>query len=298
MDTAPVQAKPSRRWFRVLRWSLVALAILIVASGTLFLGGWAYYRTQYPYGWSHCCLKGLWLDLYNYAQRHNGHFPTGAGCPEASLSLLYRENPVECGANILRGKTVPEEVVKDILERDGLLAPDSCGWHYVEGLTLADAPEIAIVWDKVGLDHNGRNLKGGHSVCYLSGLEEVVPASDWAGFLETQAQLMAKRVEAAKQGRPMLTAKIRLPSGEVVDHFDGPYSFVENVVEKTGSSSGFSGGGTLDASGLKWWHMREGETTLSLTLNGRQSKPARISVSGGVATPNSIVFEMQAEKGK
>jgi len=56
-----------------------------------------------------------------------------------------------CGRLLVTGKTVPIEVAQAALARYGKLGPDSCGWHYVEGLTEADDPEIAILWDKVGL---------------------------------------------------------------------------------------------------------------------------------------------------
>jgi len=153
---------------------------------------------SYPYGWSHCCLKGLGLALLQYAEKHDGHFPAGAGSPEASLSLLYRED-YGVGAELLRGKTVPVEKVRSILERGELLGPDTCGWHYVEGLTMSDDPELALVWDKVGLGHNGQDLHGGHSVWFLHGPEEVIPASEWPGFLKRQEELMAARTHNTEQ---------------------------------------------------------------------------------------------------
>jgi hypothetical protein len=183
----------------LVRLSIAAVALVVV----LGLGARWYYRSAYPYGWSHCCLKGLGLALHNYAQKYNGHFPAGAGCPEASLSLLYREGYLD--AETLRGKTVPVEEVRSILERGGLLGPDSCGWHYVEGLTTSDDNRLALVWDKVGLDHNGRDLKGGHSVWYMGGPEEVVPAADCPQFLALQQQLLAERAKR------MVTAKQKVP---------------------------------------------------------------------------------------
>ena len=53
--------------------------------------------------------------LYNYAQANNGRFPTGESSPEASLSLLHRFDP-GADAELLRGKTVPVDVVQEILE--------------------------------------------------------------------------------------------------------------------------------------------------------------------------------------
>jgi hypothetical protein len=175
-----------------------------IVGGAVFIGVilalalWVYTQLpSYPYGWSHCCLAGLGLALQQYAQEHDGHFPAGAGSPEASLSLLARGH-YGIDAEVLRGKTVPVEKVRSILERGELLGPDSCGWHYVEGLTTSDDPGLALVWDKVGLGHNGQDIGGGHSVWFLDCHEEIVTAKEWPGFLKRQEELMAARTQNAK----------------------------------------------------------------------------------------------------
>src|SRR4051812_12789098 len=107
-------------------WAVASCALLVLLTA----GWYAYTRYQYPYGWSHCCDKGLWGALLTYADRHGGWFPRGEATPEASLSLLYRDDPYI--AEVLRGKIVPREVVRGRLERGELLTPETCGWHYVE----------------------------------------------------------------------------------------------------------------------------------------------------------------------
>jgi hypothetical protein len=181
---------------RVLKRVLIGSAILagIVLALTVLVRNQA---PRYPYGPSHCCLKCLGLGLSQYAEKYGGHYPAGAGSPEASLSLLYREKYAD--AETLRGKTVPIETVERILERGELLGPDSCGWHYVEGLTTSDNHDLAIVWDKVGLGHSGEDIGGGHSVWLLRYHEEVVPASEWPAFLKQQEELMAARRQGVKK---------------------------------------------------------------------------------------------------
>lgn len=177
--------------------TMIAVAVLV--GGSLALALYVYSQLlSYPYGRSHCCLKALGLSLLQYAEKHNGHFPAGAGSPEASLSLLFREG-YDVDAEVLRGKTVPVEKVRSILERGELLGPNTCGWHYVEGLTMSDDPGLALVWDKVGLGHNGEDRGGGHSVWFLHGPEEVIPASKWPDFLKRQEELMAARTQNIEQ---------------------------------------------------------------------------------------------------
>jgi len=258
--------------------------------GVLAGAAFAWYRYTFPYGRSHCCLKQLGLALRNYADLHDGHFPLGGGCPEASLSLLYQGDDGIGGA-VLCGKTKSAEEAQAILERGGLLGPDSCDWHYVEGLTLCDNPQLALVWDKVGLGHNGQRLpNGGHTVWRLLGGEEVISGSDWREFLEEQERLMAARTAAAKKGLPALTAKIRLPSGEVVDRYGARFS-----LRTTCTTGGWarSAGPALERSELRWARLDDGDYTIALSLNGWKSRPVSVRVFKGKADPDAVILEME-----
>jgi len=212
------------------------------------------------------------------------------------LSLLYRG---EFGMDgwILCGKTKSPEVAQEILERGELLGPDTCDWHYVEGLTLYDDYRLALVWDKVGLGHNGQRLPhGGHSVCRRDGSEEVVPESEWQQFLDEQGRLMATRTDKAKKGRPVLTAKVRLPSGEIVDQYFTSYTLHESYTSASGNGgSGDRSGPRLDASDLRWRRLNDASYTFVLSLGYWKSKPVEVRVSQGIAVPDAIIFEMQKD---
>jgi hypothetical protein len=170
------------------------LAVILLIVAALACAAYGYYRYSYPYGMSHCCDKALYFELSRYAAEHDGWFPRGEASPEASLSLLYRQDPAN--AYNLRGKTVPESVVSDRLSRGELLTPETCGWHYVEGLRADDDPRLALFWDKAGLDHvGGRLLGGGHTVILVDGEAKGVPESDWPAFIEEQRRLLAERTE-------------------------------------------------------------------------------------------------------
>ncbi len=187
---------PSRGRFQFgLRRLFFAIGAVGVGLG-LVVGAARLYRAWlYPYGWSHCCDTGLYLGLVNYASSHGGAFPAGEPTPEASLSLLY---PALADANLLRGKTVPLAVAQAALDKNGRLDPASCGWHYVEGLTDRDAPELALFWDKVGLGHNGQRLSaGGHSVHFISATSDYIPEDQWPAFLDKQKELLARRQSKA-----------------------------------------------------------------------------------------------------
>jgi hypothetical protein len=177
-------------------------ATLVLATVLAALFG--AYRVKYPNGMSHCCSLQMAGALRAYADDHNGQFPAGKPTPETSLSLLYQGE--YANAYLLRGKTVPEKTVETILKGGGLLGPESCGWHYVEGLTVADDARIAILWDKVGLGHNGQRLKnGGHEVVFVDGDRQFVAGKDWDGFLKGQQDLLAARTTAPGRGKAILT---------------------------------------------------------------------------------------------
>lgn len=168
-----------------------AIALLVVV-----LGLYAYYRHTFPYGASHCCDLLLAQALRDYAANHNGAFPSGGETPEASLSLLC-SNADWVTPYLLRGRTVSEAVVREALKRDGRLGPDSCGWHYVEGLRVDDDPGLAIFWDKIGLGHNGERLSHpGHTALFVGGDRRFIPESDWKAFLSDQARLLQERTNA------------------------------------------------------------------------------------------------------
>ena len=112
------------RSLRLLRFILATIGIIIIVGAVSF---YVYWQNKYPYGWSHCCDKGLYFLLVRYADEHGGKFPSGETSPEASLSLLHRAYPEDVGANLLRGKTVPEITVQQILDRGDLLGPETCG---------------------------------------------------------------------------------------------------------------------------------------------------------------------------
>jgi hypothetical protein len=271
-------ASPRKSKQKKIFFSLVAFIALGVAAEQVW------YRYTYPYGWSHCCDIQLGFALEQYAQEHGGRFPSGSDCPEASLSLLY-SNYVD--ADLLRGKTVPLETVQHALAANGKLGPESCGWHYVEGFNLSDDPRIAIVWDKVGLGHNGQRLKnGGHSIIRADGMRDFVSGTEWPKFLHEQQELLAHRSQDAIHGLPALTARIRLPSGEVLTNCLGSYELVRD--------SGTQSGSNLD---LQWYHIypENGENTWTLTLPDQKlrSKPMTFMVKDGRASPGSITFEME-----
>jgi hypothetical protein len=159
---------------------------------------YAYILYEFPYGTSHCCDLGLYFSLREYAEVHGGNFPAGEATPEASLSLLYGAVS-NVSANLLRGKSVPEPVVQEILNQGERLTPETCGWHYVENLRLDDDSRLALFWDKAGLGHNGQRLSGGgHIVMFVDGQRRHILASEWQDFVTEQQVLLAKTTRRAE----------------------------------------------------------------------------------------------------
>ena len=162
----------------------IATVVVLALWGAAF----AYFRSIYPYGWTHVCDTQLSFALRNYAEAHDSAFPAGEATPEACLALLYQSG---INAHLLSGKSIDAEIAQEALTTTGTLGQESCGWHYVPALRLTDSPDLALFWDKTGLGHNGGKLKGGgHIVWCINGDRRHVPASEWQTFLAAQEELL------------------------------------------------------------------------------------------------------------
>jgi hypothetical protein len=176
--------KPLHRILKACFWAAAFGGVAVI--GFVWL-----YQRKYPYGREHCCDKQLGLALIQYAEANGGRFPTGGATPAASLSLLY---PEYLDASVLRGKTYPEAPAQQLLESGKPLTPETCGWHYVDGLTMPKNGSscIAIFWDKFGSDHNSGILpEGGHSVTFMDAHGEVIREADWPRFIAEQEKAWA-----------------------------------------------------------------------------------------------------------
>jgi hypothetical protein len=178
---------------KVLLGCLAALIVLI--SGWRI---WLWY--EYPYGRTHRCSRALLLSLIQYAGDHDDKLPTGGATPEASLCVLYKEGYVDADALAGRGMSAESlKVARKILESGGVLGPDTCDWHYVDGIGHDGDASIALFWGKSDLGHVGQRLHGGHEVAFNDGHVQVIPAGRWKEFLGEQEKLVAE-YRKQKQG--------------------------------------------------------------------------------------------------
>jgi len=120
-----------------------------------------------------------------YAKEHDEWLPHGETTPEASLGLLAKFDPPI--VFLLGGKHIPKEVAAQAFT-NGTFGPDTCGWHYVEGLRIDDDPDIAIAWDKVTrLGHNGERRQGlMHEVVFVGGFTRYIAEDMWPEFVKEQ----------------------------------------------------------------------------------------------------------------
>jgi hypothetical protein len=168
-------------------WFVVILALAVLGAA-----GFARWRYTFPYGRSHCCAKQISTALKMYANDHGGRYPSGESSPEASLSLLYPKYLPS--PEPLRGKTVPAAIVNQRLTNGQRLTPETCGWHYVEGLSEDSDPRLLLLWDKVGLGHNGQRLPdGGHEVVFVDHSVKQLSGAEWRAVFAEQEKLRASK---------------------------------------------------------------------------------------------------------
>lgn len=142
------------------------------------------------------------MALILYAENHAGWLPQGKQTPEASLSRLA-EDDLSSALWVLGGKNVPSEVAQAALT-NGVFGPDTCGWHYVEGLREDDDPGIMVAWDKtVGLDHNGMRKAGvEHEIVLLDGSTQFASRTRWQKLVADQKLKLAALIASRESNAP------------------------------------------------------------------------------------------------
>jgi hypothetical protein len=276
------------------RRGIVPVLVMVVVLAGILAGYW---RTVYPYGRSHCCILGMMFALQGYAEENGGRFPAGGESPEADLSLLYTSQLAD--ADTLRGMTVSRKKVQGILDRGGLLGPDSCGWHYVPGLTLADDPGLALLWCKTALNHNGSPSKdGGREVLFIGRGREWVSGDGWPAFLERQKDLMKRRSKREMDGEPLVTGLVELPDGSLIDHVDAFYTMTEESKGPDTSGTGSSSGQGFSSSRHVWYRapLLNGRVTRTLSFSNLVSDPVTVTFENGVQDITHVVFKMRRKQ--
>jgi hypothetical protein len=195
MDTSQVISAPSKKSSKLKKALLLVIAFLLVAG----IGG----KVWFPFGHSHACSKGLGFALSMYAEDHDGWLPHGEGTPEASLALFAKDD-IDSALWVLGGKNIPRPLVQASLTNAGAFGPDTCGWHYVEGLREDDDPEIMVAWDKVvGLGHNGeRRSSLMHEVLFLDGSSRFITKKKWPQFVAAEKEKLAKMIASRQPNTP------------------------------------------------------------------------------------------------
>jgi hypothetical protein len=187
--------RPGR--FKKLLLILVGILMLTIAGGKIWL------RYKFPYGYSHSCSAGLGIGLRMYADNHEGWLPHGQTTPEESLGLLAKDD-MTTAMWVLGGKNVPHKTLEAALAPGGVFSPESCGWHYIEGLREDDDPQIAVVWDKVtGLGHNGERRRGlAHEVVLLDCSHTYIFQAQWPQFIADEKERLAKVMASRETKAP------------------------------------------------------------------------------------------------
>ena len=281
---------------RIVRRIMMAVIVLAVLGG---IAAYVFQRIRYPYGRSHNCLVHLKLAFLMYAMDHEGRFPAGQATPEASLSLLHKEGHIS--PSLLSGMTIPREKVEAILTGGELLGPESCGWHYVEGLTESTDPEIAILWCKEPLGHYGQRTKDkSREVLFVSGQYKSIPGDKWDEFLKEQERRLAQRSVREKAGFPMVNATVLSPDGVTINEHNGEYRHLE-IFKEAGRTWTNSGSGRPFHGSALVIHrapIQNGSLTRVISFSDFISEPVTVTFSDGVASHTNAIFRMRKKAEK
>jgi len=271
----------------------VMLAVIVAAVGI----GWLYHKHTYPYGESRHGINQMMMGLELYARDNGARYPAGGATPEASLSLLLRYDFVD--ADALRGMIVPEKTIRRRLDSGQPLDAASCGWQYIEGLTEADDPEMAVLYCKQALGFNGERKKdGGRPVVFVGGSCRWISGGEWPAFLARQKELWSKRTEREKAGRPVVDVAIELPDGTRIKSENGPYTLRGQEKDINGyTDERMESGVGLDVHDLSWFHVPvridfTGSVTRTLSFSNMVSAPVTVNFILGDPDRTNVIFKM------
>lgn len=191
----------TRKAKRLFIWGICSVSLV------LLLG--LYYVRTHPLVfnesfWGHAhCIKQAGFSLRMYANDHGGRFPSHTnGYGDALLLVEGAWLPSFTGPGYDTA----------VLERALLTGEDvdegQCGRVYVQGLSVSQSPEIALLFDKLPNpgDHRKRLSRVlapmVREVWLLEGSMRVVPESEWADFARRQVELLVQAgmpIEEAQQ---------------------------------------------------------------------------------------------------
>ena len=132
-------------------------------------------------------VRGLWVELNNYARDHNDWFPQSDKGAFAALQKLYPDYDTASGKE-LAGLSVDIDLTVNALKAAEQLSEKTSSWIYVPGFRSDDPENFALLWErKPGISSNGAvDPSGGHSVLLLSGVIVQIPGTNWTTYLQTQ----------------------------------------------------------------------------------------------------------------
>jgi hypothetical protein len=163
--------------------------------------------------WEHAhCIKGTGLSLLQYAADHGGKFPSHTnGYGDALLLITNEMNNFWAG---LTGPGYDGQVFAEAARTGRHIPEDACGRVYVQGLSQANDPQIALLFDKLatpGGDH-----------CHLlarlraplvrevwttgAGMKQI-PETEWPAYSRHQIELLVAAGVAAKQAKSYYSKK-------------------------------------------------------------------------------------------
>ena len=174
-------------------------AYFLVILGVVTVVVVAAYRFLFPFGPRPCCLPVMLQALRDYAEDHNGYFPTGGRNPREALLKLY---PVYLNdERFLAGLSGDRKLLKQQMSAGLEISEDASSWVYWPGFRRDDPPELAIIWERAAgvKGISSRAPRGSHAVGVVDGKTAQVSRKEWFEFLQRQEFLRRRILESRDQ---------------------------------------------------------------------------------------------------
>lgn len=177
----------------------VKIGLVLTVAGAAFC---YYYVKAHPLVFNESmlqhahCMPQVTLSLRQYAIDHAGRFPYHTNGYGDALLMMKAE--INGSWSLLTGPGYDASVFEEADAHGNDVDESRCGRVYVQGLSEADNPEIAVVFDKVASPgdhcHLPRRLwrEFGRDVGFVDGSWKSVPEHRWPEFVHQQVDLLVK----------------------------------------------------------------------------------------------------------
>ena len=176
---------------RSMRRVLVGIMAGLLLGFVVLIGLWLWHLGSVH---QHC-IKMAGTYLSGYADAHHGEYPSHANGFGDALALMAADIGYTSGAMVLVGVDDDASLLMAAATNHTHLPEEKCTRIYVQGMTEASNPQIAILFDRYavkGGDHRRGNGPYLREVLFVHDGVREIELKNWPAFASNQVELLVQ----------------------------------------------------------------------------------------------------------